>query len=165
MSLISSIDKRALIDKLREEIARTVSVLTRAAQDAREAATHDEAKPENDKDTRAVEAAYLAGAQADRARELERASAALAALGLKRFGPGDAVSAGALILLDQGDAEQCYFLAPQGGGLRAEVDGAAVQVITPQSPLGRELLGKSVGDAVEVRVAGKLRSYEIVDIA
>jgi len=45
------------------------------------------------------------------------------------------------------------------------VDGAAVQVITPQSPLGRELLGKSVGDAVEVRVAGKVRSYEVADIA
>jgi transcription elongation GreA/GreB family factor len=162
---MASLDKRLLIDKLREEIAKTVSVLTRAAHDAREAATHEEAKPENDKDTRAVEAAYLAGAQAERARDLERASAALAALDLKRFGPDDAISAGALALLDQGDTEQCYFLAPQGGGLRAELDGVAVQVITPQSPLGRELLGKSVGDVIEVRVAGKLRSYEIIQIA
>jgi transcription elongation GreA/GreB family factor len=165
VSVISSLDKRVLIDKLREDISRSVGVLTRAANDAREAATHEEAKPENDKDTRAVEAAYLAGAQADRARELERASAALAALEIKRFGGDDAISAGALVLLDQGDSEQCYFLAPQGGGLRAEVDGVAVQVITAQSPLGRELLGKSVGDAVEVRVAGKLRSYEIIDVA
>lgn len=163
--MTSRIDKRALVAKLREEIARTVSVLTRAAHDAREAATHEEAKPENDKDTRAVEAAYLAGAQAERARELERAAAALAALDLKRFGPDDAISAGALAQLDQGDAEHWYFLAPQGGGLRAVVDGVEVQVITPQSPLGRELLGKSVGDVVEVRVAGKLRSYEITAVA
>ncbi|MFT3776128.1 MAG: GreA/GreB family elongation factor [Minicystis sp.] len=163
---MATIDKRALIEKLREDIARSVSVLTRAANDAREAATHEEAKPENDKDTRAVEAAYLAGAQADRARDLERASAALAALDLKRFGPDDAISAAALIALDQGDDEShWYFLAPQGGGLRAVIEGVEVQVITPQAPLGKELLGKSVGDTVEIRVQGKLRSYEIVQVA
>jgi len=162
---MTAIDKRALIGLLRDEIARTVAVLTRAAEGAREAATHEENKPENDKDTRAVEAAYLAGAQADRARELDRAAAALAVLDLKRFGPGDAISAGALALLDQDGAAHWYFLAPQGGGLRAVVDGASVQVITPQSPLGRELLGKAVGDVVEVRVAGKLRSYEITAVA
>ena len=159
-----SIDKRALIDKLREEIARSVSVLTRAANEAREAATHEDAKPENDKDTRAVEAAYLAGAQADRARDLERTSAALAALDLKRFGPDDAISSAALVELDQGESTSFYFLAPSGGGLRAVMDGVEVQVITPQSPLGKELLGKSVGDTVEVRVQGKLRSYEIASV-
>lgn len=160
-----SLDKRALIQKLREDIARSVAVLTRAANEAREAATHEEAKPENDKDTRAVEAAYLAGAQAERARDLERAAASLASLDLRRFEPDDPISAGALVRVDQGDAEHWYFLAPQGGGLKAELDGETVQVITPQSPLGRELLGKSVGDAVEVRVAGKLRSYEITETA
>lgn len=160
-----AIDKRALIDLLRDEIARTVSVLTRAANEAREAATHEDSKPENDKDTRAVEAAYLAGAQADRARDLERASAALAALDLRAFGPDDVISAGALVELDQGDASALYFLAPQGGGLRATLGGVEVQVVTPQSPLGREILGKSVGDVVEVRVAGKLRSHEILSLA
>lgn len=162
---MTPIDKRALIDRLREEIARTVAVLARAANEAREAATHEDSKPENDKDTRAVEAAYLAGAQADRARELDRASASLAALDLRRFEPDDMISAGALVELSQGDASGFYFLAPQGGGLRAKVDGIEIQVITPQSPLGRELLGKAVGDVVEVRVAGKLRSHEILSIA
>jgi len=159
------IDKHALVTRLREEIARTVSVLTRAANEAREAATHPDAKPENDKDTRAVEAAYLAGAQADRAREMERASAALAALPLKRFGPDDTISAAALVRLDHGETTCWYFLAPQGGGLCATVDGVEVHVITPQAPLGRELLGKSVGDVVEIRVQGKLRSYEVAEVA
>jgi transcription elongation GreA/GreB family factor len=162
---VPEIDKQALIGRLREEIARTMGVLTRAAQEAREAATHEEAKPENDKDTRAVEAAYLAGAQADRARDLGRASAALAALVPRPFGPTDTISAGALVALEQGDVTHWYFLAPQGGGLRAVIDGTEVQVITPVSPLGHELLGKSLGDAVEVRVQGKLRAYEIVAVA
>jgi hypothetical protein len=160
-----AIDKRALIARLREEIGRTVATLARAAQDAREAATHEDAKPENDKDTRAVEAAYLAGAQADRARELDRVSAALAALDLRRFGPDDAISATALITLDQGGTLHHYFLAPVGGGMRVSMDGVEVSVITPQSVLGRELLGKAAGDDVEVSVQGKMRSYEIVAVS
>jgi hypothetical protein len=157
-------DKRALITELREGIARSVAVLTRAAHEAREAATHEEAKPENDKDTRAVEAAYLAGAQAGRARDLERASAALAALPLKGFGPGATIASSALVELEQEGAAHWYFLAPQGGGLRASAGGAEVQVITPQSPLGRELLGKAAGDDVEVTVQGKRRTYEILRV-
>jgi hypothetical protein len=157
-------DKRALVADLREGIARSIAVLTRAAHEAREAATHEESKPENDKDTRAVEAGYLAGAQAERARDLERASATLAALPLRSFGPGDPIASSALVELSQQGAAHWYFLAPQGGGLRASVGGADVQVITPQSPLGRELLGKSAGHDVEVTVQGKRRTYEILSV-
>ena len=143
-------DKRALMEKLLADIAQSIAVLTRAAHEAREAATHEDAKPENDKDTRAVEAAYLAGAQANRARDLERAAAALAGLALKAFRPGEAIASSALVELDQEGSSHWYFLAPQGGGLRASVGGVEVQVITPQSALGRELLGKAEGDEVEI---------------
>jgi hypothetical protein len=162
---MTGIDKRALIAVLREDIARAVAVISRAATESREAATHEEAKPENDKDTRAIEAAYLAGAQAERARELDRAAAALAALPLRRFGPGDPISASALIELEHDGVTQLYFLAPQGGGMRAVVDGVEVQILTPQSALGRELLGKTAGDVVELTGPRRARSYEIVAVA
>jgi hypothetical protein len=160
-----AVDKRALIAALREDIERSIAANTRAANEAREAATHEESKPENDKDTRALEAGYLAGAQADRARELARVSAALAALPLKRFTEEDVISASALVELDHAGATQLYFLAPQGGGMRVRVEGVEVLVITPPSPLGRELLGKSAGDTIEVRAQGTMRRYEIVTVA
>ena len=158
------IDKRALVQQLRDEIARTIDVLARAANEAREAATHEEAKPENDKDTRAVEAAYLAGAQAERARDLGRADAALKALSLQRFAPGAVISASALIELDQDGAVSHYFLAPHGGGMRVTVNGLTVTVLTPQSALGRELLGRAEGDAFETTIGGKLKAYEILSV-
>jgi hypothetical protein len=162
---MADLDKRALIAALRGEIARSVAVLARAAGEAREAATHEESRPENDKDTRAVEAAYLAGAQAERSRELERTSAALGALALRSFGPGDPIASTALIELAHEGATACYFLVPQGGGMRVLAGGVTVQVITPQSALGRELLGKTEGSAVEVTVQGRMRAYEIVRVA
>ncbi len=158
------IDKRALVQALRDEVAKAISVLTRAANDAREAATHEENKPENDKDTRAIEAGYLAGAQADRARELERVSASFASLDLRTLGDDAPISSGALIELDLEGVSTHYFLAPQGGGMRAALGGVEVQVITPVSPLGRELLGKRVGDVVELTVQKRKRSYEVVTV-
>lgn len=158
------IDKSALIRALTADIARTAAVIEHAAREAKEAATHEDAKPENDKDTRAVEAAYLAGAQADRARELARTKATLSALALKRFSPGDPVAASALVELDQDGVSSWYFLAPEGGGMKAVIEGVTVTVLTPQSVLGRELLGRSEGDSFDVTLQGKLRSYEILSV-
>jgi hypothetical protein len=159
------VDKRTLVAELVRDVTRQGAVLARAAGEAREAATHEEARPENDKDTRAVEAAYLAGAQADRARDLGRVAAALSSLPLRAFGPGDAIASSALIALEHDGATQHYLLAPQGGGLRATVDGVTVLVITPGSALGRELLGKTEGDVVEVTVDARTRAYEIVRVS
>ena len=159
------VDKRALIAELCAELSRSIAVLHRAAGDAREAATHEESRPENDKDTRAVEAAYLAGAQAERVRDLTRTTAALASLDLKSFGLGTPISSSALVELEHEGATTAYFVAPQGGGMRATVGGVTVQVLTPQSALGSELLGKTAGDVIEVTVQGRRREYEIVGVA
>jgi Transcription elongation factor, GreA/GreB, C-term len=161
---MAGVDKRPLVQALVASIAREIEILGRAANSAREAATHEENKPENDKDTRAVEAAYLAGAQADRVRELERAVNALGFLPLRAFGPGDAIAASAVIDVEAAGKRARYFLAPVGGGLKAELEGTAVLVITPQSPMGRALLGKEEGDVVEVTVEGGRREVEILAV-
>jgi hypothetical protein len=50
------VDKGDLVRRLREELEREIEVLERAARSAREAATHEESRPENDKDTRGTRA-------------------------------------------------------------------------------------------------------------
>jgi hypothetical protein len=156
--------KRAIIQQLQASLAEEIAALTRAANAAREAATHEESRPENDKDTRAVEAAYLAGAQADRVRDLERIANALEFLPLRVFGATEPISSAALIELDLDGQRIHCFMAPQGGGMKIDIQGREIQVITPQSPLGRALLGKHVGDVVEVRVQKGVREYEVVTV-
>lgn len=157
--------KRDLIRQLQAELGRELLVLKQAALASREAATHEESRPENDKDTRAVEAAYLAGAQADRVRELERTMNALEFLPLRSFGPGDSILSSALVEVDLDGERLHYFIAPQGGGLQASVDGKRILVITPQSPIGVALLGKTAGDVVEVQTRNGVREYEIVRVS
>jgi len=143
---------------------REIAPVEKAARSAREAATHEESRPENDKDTRAIEASYLAGAQADRVRDVERMINALEFLPLRAFTPTDPIASAALVEVDVEGKRAHYFLAPQGGGLRAEIDGVAVQVITPPSPVGRALLGRVEGEVVEVRAEGGVREYEIIAV-
>ena len=52
-------DKNALRDELVARVAEELEALERAHRAVMEAATHEEAKPENDKDTRALEQSYL----------------------------------------------------------------------------------------------------------
>src|SRR6476469_2835162 len=79
-------EKQAIIDAIRAVLEQEIANLTAAAIATREGATHEDAKPENDKDTRAVEAGYLAGAQAKRVRDLEATHLALERLVLRAFG-------------------------------------------------------------------------------
>lgn len=158
------VDKRALVAELRAQIAADLAAAVRAARDAAMAATHEEAKPENDKDMRSTEASYLARGQAERVRELERSDNALQFLPIRDAKDGDAIDLGTLAICEHEGTRIAYFVAPAGGGMRATIDGLDVQVVTPQSPVGKALLGKTAGDAASVRVRGAEREYEIVEV-
>jgi transcription elongation GreA/GreB family factor len=151
---------RALVSLLEQDIARA----TQAAQRTREGAVHEEARPENDKDTRALEASYLARGQAQRVVDLEQESKLIAFMSVRDFGAGDAIDLGALVEIESDEGRKWYFLAPVAGGRSLVHEGVAIDVITPQAPLGRTLIGRVLGDDLELRAAGRVRELSIVDI-
>ena len=153
--------KQALKEELCRALAAELSTLERALQAVREAATHEEAKPENDKDTRALEQSYLARGQAARVEELRTGLAEAQALPVRAFGD-QPVALGALVTAEKGDETLLLLIAPSGGGTR--IGDGKVQVVTPKSPLGRALLGKRAGDDCEVVLAGKARELSIVRV-
>ncbi|HQP37789.1 MAG TPA: hypothetical protein PLI95_21545, partial [Polyangiaceae bacterium] len=69
--------KSALKQELVSLLQRDLEVLQRAHRASQEGATHEEAKPENDKDTRALEQSYLARGQARRVDDLSSALSAV----------------------------------------------------------------------------------------
>jgi transcription elongation GreA/GreB family factor len=154
--------RAALKAELLSLLGSQLETLERAHRAACEGATHEEAKPENDKDTRALEQSYLAHGQAARIDEVRASIAGVIALGLRDFVNRPA-ALGALVVLEEDGEESMLLLAPGGGGAR--LAGGTVQVVTPPSPLGRALLGKQAGDPVEVAVAGKTRTMQVLRIA
>jgi len=159
-----NIDKRALLAIFRKELADEIATMTRLAQSAAEAATHEENKPENDKDMRSTEASYTARGQAMRARELEQAHALLGSMPLRDFVPDDAIAVSALVELRQGKNTSVCFLVPAAGGKRVLIEGVEVQAVTPASPLGSALLGLSEGDEAEVPTPQGTKVYEVVRV-
>lgn len=150
------------LDAVLAALRETLATLEAAANLARDEATHEDTKQEGKYDTRAIEAGYLAGAQARRAVEAADALRRIAAL--PRAERDDDVVAGPCLVTLRSDAgvERCYLLAPCAGGLVARVGETDVRVVTPSSPLGAALLGAEVDD--EVRADGSETRWTIVAV-
>lgn len=134
----------------------------RAAHDAAvEGATHEEARPENDKDTRGLEQSYLARGHAQRVAELESGLAAVAAMQPRAHPPGAPISSGALVTVSEHGERRRLWIAPHGGGLTLLEGGQPVTVLTPSSPLARALLGKRVDEECELGSGQGTRTLEI----
>jgi hypothetical protein len=157
------ISKPSLREELAQKLAADLATRERSHRAAREGATHEEAKPENDKDTRALEQSYLARGEAARVDELKKALVDVQGMALRDFGEGDLAGLGALVETEDDDgATLLSWLAPHGGGAR--LASGTVQVVTPKSPLGSALVGKRAGDECEVVLAGRTRTLTIVRV-
>lgn len=139
--------REGILAQLRAALALQVN----AAQLARDEAISEESRAENQYDTHSLEAGYLAEGQARQAGEIEESIKIISALPLPDFAPGSPVALGALVEIHDGHGDPAwYFLAPRAGGLELPWEGRTVLVVTPQSPLGRHLLGRLAGDAVQL---------------
>ena len=156
-------EKAHLKEELARALAADLALRERAHRAASDAATHEEAKPENDKDTRALEQSYLAQGEARRVEELRAALAEVQSMAIRDLGERDAAVLGALVVIDEGGIETLLWLAPHGGGSR--LSEGSVQVVTPRSPLGQALIGRRAGDPCSVVLAGRERALTIVAIA
>src|SRR6187431_2441771 len=95
-------DKREILRLLRECVTADLKAMSAAQRVVVDGATHEENRPENDKDTRALEQSYLARGQAQRVAELQDALNLLKALELRAFSPESLIALGALVALDDG---------------------------------------------------------------
>ena len=102
----------------------------------------------------------MARGQAQRVVDLQAALKQVQFMDVRAFSSEDAVGLSALVQLEEqhegelasASAARWYFIAPAGGGNKLQLDAAGtdVDVLTPQAPLGRALMGRCVGDEVTV---------------
>lgn len=158
-------NKSELVSKIIELLERESQNLSAAARTAHADATGEESKAENKYDTRGLEASYLAGAQSAMASESIRNLACYRAIELKKFTNDSKIGLTALIELESESGKRSfYFLGPKSGGLEMECEGTKVLLITISSPLGKKLIGREVGDLVEIKAGGVRKEYEVVGI-
>ena len=153
-----------MLAALKVELEKELVVLKKAALATYEDATHEESKPENKYDTRALEASYLAGAQAKRVKDIEELISICKFQQVRNFNPGEAIAITAIVEIESGDKINWFLFLPKGGGFTVNFENKKIQVITPVSPLGQALVGLTVGEVATVEMQGKKRDYEILSI-
>lgn len=161
----SEMKKSTLIKQIVASLAKSLEVLEKAARASHAEATHESSKAESKYDTRGLEAAYLAGGQARQAREILDSIEVYQKLETKNFAAGEPVDLTALVELEVDGSPSTYLIGPKNGGLEITLRGKEIMVITPQSPLGQNLMGKAAGQRWTGDLGGSKVKYHIVSVS
>jgi len=138
-----TITKPQAIEALRQELSDKRASAQRAYDSSHSGATSDQAKQESKYDTRGLEESYLANGLARALRDLETALADLDYC--ERHPEGERVEVGHLVHCQRDGDAVSFLLSHTGGGIEATVEGIEITIITPESPLAKQLIGKSAG--------------------
>jgi hypothetical protein len=141
----------AVVEHLRGDFERRISASQRSRQEGNDA----ESKSEGKYDTRSTEENYLADGLARHALEAAEAAVVIEKMPLRDFQPEESVGIGALVEFHFSHGAEFFLIAPVGGGTEVVCDGRTIVVLTPESPLGGQLMGRRAGDhAGQGRIAG-----------
>lgn len=158
-------NKSKLIREIVAGLAGSLAMLEKAARASHEEATHESSKAESKYDTRGLEAAYLAGGQARQAREIQDSIEIYEGLKTRAFTRDEPIDLTALVELDTDGTRLLYFIGPKNGGLEIQYQRQEITVITPQSPLGQNLMGKKAGQRWTAKLGGSTVKYHVLSVA
>jgi len=157
-------NKRTVIQKIVAQLNSELAVYFRAAQASRAEATHEQSKADNKYDTRGLEASYLARGQSKQAAELEASIVEFEKLDARKFSPEEGIGIGAIVEVEIAGESSVYFVGPRAGGTEIVEAKKEILVITPQSPLGSQLMEKKQGDRFQLLLAGKKQTARILAV-
>src|SRR6186997_474735 len=140
-----AMNKSAVLQAIIEALGRELELLDATSRKTREGGNDPESKAEGKYDTRSTEDNYLADGLARQAHAIGRGAAAYRELTVRAFDAHSAIDVGALVELELASEKSWFFLGPAGGGLEVSSDGMLITVLTPESPLGSQLIGKKIG--------------------
>ena len=156
--------KQQVLEKLVLILTESLHMAQQAAHAARDLATHEQSKAETQYDTVGLEAAFLAEGQAHRVLQISQEVESWKRLSQLCFYEGDEIKPGVLVELLDDDQQHNYFLLGQlSGGTGLAVGDIKVTVISQHAPMGKQLLGKQVGDDVSFTINNTSRYYEIIN--
>ncbi|MBC2606829.1 transcription elongation factor GreAB [Pelagicoccus albus] len=138
-------DKTLLVAQIIQVIEQELQNASKAALESAQEATDEESRAENKYDTRALETSYVATAQAGYAKDMKQALQAYKNLNLPNDSSTGPAAIGSLVTTLGSAGREVFFIGPARGGLELETESGPITVVTPKSPLGSQMIGKSLG--------------------
>lgn len=159
-------DKAYLVDQLAQQLKNSVRIALEAGNAAAEEARDGATAAEKREDARvAIEFAGLAKGQKERAKRAQDQLSMIELFRPGKFAARAPIAIGAIVEIEDPDEGEgrTFFLAPAGAGITLTGPGGDgyLSVVTPVSPIGKAVLGRRVGDIIDVTVAGDLREWTI----
>ena len=144
--------KIKLIQTLIVQLEEKFKILQASALEAKEAATNEESKAENKYDTRGLEASYLAGAQAKRAKNLQDSIYVFSKIKEEELNSTGQVAMYSVLSAEleaenenpdseSQMSEKKFLIVPNQGGLTLELDGQTYFCLLYTSPSPRDQRG------------------------
>jgi hypothetical protein len=168
------LDKKDLLVQLIQHLQQEIDVTMNAVNEAHALASHEQSKPENQYDTLALEAAYLAHGQSERIAELQRQVMLLNHFDFLEYNDDSRTAVGALVCVEEFDIEvnnpdlQWFWLLPVAGGVLLNVGEIEIRTITAKAPLADKLLGSYVGDEILLNLSlnsgHKKKQFEVIEL-
>lgn len=160
--LTSSSIKKELLAELISRARTELVHLEEAHKSNKDFATDQEFKAESKYDTRALEASYLASAEAKRVEELKLEIQILEEVDTEASKKLGEISIGGLVEILHNEQKRLYFLIPTAGGTLLKAGSEAVLVVSVFSPIGDAMMGLKNGEEFEVETPKETRLYKIV---
>ena len=157
-------DKRFLVEQLAEKLRESAAVARRAGQAAADVARDGATPAEKREDARvALEFSGLARGQTERAARVAAELHTLDTFRPKAMAPTAPIAVGAIVEVEDESLGRTFFLAPVGAGIELAGPGGDgfLSVVTPVSPVGKAVLGRKVGDTIEVTIDREPREWTI----
>ncbi len=142
--------KRLILNAILKELETELTRLSEATEQSSAGAMHSAPHAEKQRDTTGLEAAYLAHGYAKQCATLAKQIEELKGLDVEDFS-GQEIDVGALVEVEITGQTDCYMLLHCGGGCEVMVEGCLVTGITPESPLGKSLVGNVEAGSISFR--------------
>lgn len=156
------IDKGDLLDKLTNQLLGGAEGVLSAAYSARQASIEAPGTMVSRYDSTKEEQGYLADGLNLRHTDIVDGINEVKGISLPKN--PDRVVLGSLVRLENGRGEDTYFILPYGGGEYIETEEGEVSVITPKSPIFKQMEGKRAGDWFTLNAGNRQTTYQVLEI-
>ena len=169
--------KKHFIEELKKILSERISSARKSEVSAATLTEDVRSEARNREDAKAgLESGRMAIAHGQRREQAKQEADALLAFarkGLPAFNRKTPIAVGAMVdvqveEVETGETqERSFFLLPVGAGADLEGPGGDgfLSVITPESPVGRALVGTRVGDSIETAFGGVEREWTVTFVS
>jgi transcription elongation GreA/GreB family factor len=143
-------DKIHLIEKLTTMLKASIEGQQKSFESARQASVDAPGRMQSRYDTTGIESAWVADGLARALREKESNLKCIEAFRYPESAAYAKIGSIVKILSSDSPDYEYFFILPVLSGCELHENGTTITTISPETPLGRALIGKKAGEIIEV---------------